>query len=428
MTSPSIRPDAPPELAPVDMDTALPDTAEAKPALVPASAARPKNRRLASVLSLDDFEIKARSYLPRMVHGFIAGSVETGAAYRAAADAYLDYSFIPRTFTDVSARSTGIRLFDREYGVPFGIAPIGGAAIAAYRGDLALAEGAAATRQPMIMSASSLIRLEEVQRAYPAAWFQAYLAGDHNRIAAMVARVERAGFDTLVITADTPVPGNRENNVRSGYNMPIRITPRVALDCALHPRWLLGTIGRTFRYHGMPYFENMDAGRGPPMFSRNFARDMNSRDRLSWSHIEWIRANWRGRLVIKGLLAVEDVRRARDIGVDGVILSSHGGRQLDHAVAPLRVLPQIRREVPDITLMIDGGIRRGTDILKALALGASAVFVGRPYIFAASLAGAAGVLHASALLQEEVSRGMALLGVTSLDNMSTDRLVRNRPE
>jgi L-lactate dehydrogenase (cytochrome) len=170
----------------------------------------------------------------------------------------------------------------------------------------------------------------------------------------------------------------------------------------------------------------MEADRGPPMFSRDFARNFSARDKLSWTHLELIRRQWKGTLVVKGLLSVDDVRRAREIGTDGVILSNHGGRQLDHAVAPLRVLPRIKAEVPGLTIMIDGSIRRGTDVLKALALGAAAVFVGRPFIYAAAIAGVPGVLHASKLLSDEIDRDMALLGVTKLAALSQDYLIAAR--
>ena len=406
------------------------------PAVMSASSAgspaRPKPQpkrvpwRMRDVLALHDCERVAKSFLPRMIHGFIAGAVETAAAQRTAAEAYEDYAFLPRVLIDVAKRDQSVTLFGKRYAVPFGIPPIGGTAIAAYRGDLQFAEAASAMQQPMIMSASSLIKLEDVQRAYPSAWFQAYLAGDNSRIEPMVARVAAAGFETLVITADTPLPGNREYNQRSGYSMPIRITPRVAWDCATHPGWLLGTLGQTFLKYGIPHFENMDAERGPPMFSRNLARNFSGRDSFSWTHMELIRRQWSGNLVIKGLLAPADVRRARDMGADGVIVSSHGGRQLDYAVAPLRMLPIIKAEVPDMMLMIDGGIRRGTDVLKALALGASAVFVGRPFIFANALAGRDGVIHAGSILKEEIDRNMGLLGITSLAELTTDYLVKTR--
>jgi L-lactate dehydrogenase (cytochrome) len=208
--------------------------------------------------------------------------------------------------------------------------------------------------------------------------------------------------------------------------MPLRVTPKVALDSVLHPRWLIGTVGRTFLHHGVPHFENMDAAQGPPMFSRDFVRNMNSRDQLAWCHVEAIRHRWKGKLVVKGLLAAADVRKARQIGVDGVIISNHGGRQLDCALAPIRALPELRAEAQEMTVMLDGGIRRGTDVLKALALGADFVFLGRPFLYAASLGGTEGVLHAIRLLSEEIHRDMALMGLRTLDELTPD-MVRPIP-
>lgn len=340
--------------------------------------------------------------------------METGQSQRRAVEAFNAYAFVPNTLVDVSGREQTRPLFGKRYAAPFGVAPLGGAAISAFRGDLVLAEAARDFNVPMIMSATSLIKLEEVAFSFPDVWFQTYLPGDPARIVPMIARIEKAGIDSLVVTVDTPVPGNRENNARSGYSMPIRVTPKVALDCALHPRWPLWTFLRTLLRSGMPHFENMDATRGPPMFSRNLIRNLGSRDQFAWPHLELIRRKWPGKLVVKGILSLPDAVRLRDLGVDGIVLSSHGGRQLDHAVAPLEVLPPIRSQVPDIAVMLDGGIQRGTDVMKALALGADFVFVGRSFMFAAAVAGSPGVYHAMKLLYDEIDRNMAMLGVTSL--------------
>ena len=377
-------------------------------------------RRFAGYLSLDDFERAAARRLPRMIFEYVNGAVETGSGKRALKESFADLALVPRGLVDVSRRQQIKSLFGHEYQAPFGVAPLGGAAMVAYRADVVLAKAAAQVGVPMILSASSLIKLEDVIEANPRAWFQAYLAGDPERIAPMIDRVAAAGFETLVITADTPVPGNRENNVRSGFSMPLRITPRVMLDSALHPRWLLGTIARTFAKHGVPHFENMDARRGPPMLSQNFVRDMNNRDKLSWRHIRKIRDQWRGKLVVKGLLTVADVRMAAEIGVDGIIVSNHGGRQLDYALPPMLALPEIVAEAAGMAVMLDGGIRRGTDVLKALALGADFVFLGRPFLYSAALGGEAGVVHAATILAEEIDRDMALLGIRGLEEVAPD--------
>ena len=192
----------------------------------------------------------------------------------------------------------------------------------------------------------------------------------------------------------------------------------------VHPRWLLGVVARTFLRHGAPHFENTEAERGPPMMSSGSVRNTLARDRLSWRHVEAIRRQWKGPLVVKGLLSPADARLAREAGVNGVILSNHGGRQLDHAVAPLDVLPEVAAEKGTMAVIVDSGIRRGTDVLKALALGADFTFVGRPFLFAAALGGVAGVEHAIGLLRDEIDRDMALMGVRSLAELSPDLLRR----
>ena len=375
--------------------------------------------RFRDLLSLGDFERHARRHLPPMIFQYVAGGVETGAAMRTASGAYEHYSFRPRMMVDTAGRDQSVALFGSTWRAPFGVPPLGGAAFVAYRGDLVLAEAARRMGVPMILSASALISLEDVIACNPDAWFQAYLAGDQARIDRLVDRVQAAGYRTLVVTADTPVLGNREHNIRSGFSMPIRVTPKVAVQSALHPRWLLGVVARTYWRHGAPHFENTEAERGPPMMSRAL-RNTTARDKLSWRHLEAIRRRWKGNLLVKGLLTVEDAVRARECGADGIILSSHGGRQLDYAPAPLDVLAELGGEKRTMKVIVDSGIRRGTDVLKALALGADFVFVGRPLMFAAAIGGVPGVLHAMTILKEEIHRDMALLGVNRLDELTPD--------
>ncbi len=380
--------------------------------------------RFRDLLALDDFERHARRRLPPMIFQYVAGGVETGAALWAGREAYAGYSIVPRMLRDVSGRDQGVTLFGQRYDVPFGIPPLGGSAFIAYRGDLVLAEAAKRRGLPMILSASALISLEEVHAQNPQAWFQAYLPGDQVRIDRMIQRVDAAGYRVLVVTADTPMLGNREHNIRTGFSMPIRITPQVMLQSALHPRWLLGVVARTILRHGAPHFENTEAERGPPMMSGGSVRNTLARDQLSWRNIEAIRRQWKGPLLVKGLLSPADARLAREAGMDGIILSNHGGRQLDHTVAPLDVLPEVAAEKGGMKVIVDSGIRRGTDVLKALALGADFTFVGRPFLFAAALDGIAGVEHAIGLLRDEIDRDMALMGVRTLAELSPDLLRR----
>jgi L-lactate dehydrogenase (cytochrome) len=402
---------------------------EARPAvrgpdLANTRAAPSVPRHLRRFLALDDFERAAKRHLPRMLYGFVSGAAETDATLRDNRAAFGELGFVPRVLADVSGRQTGTTLLGKRYAAPFGIAPMGASALSAYRGDLVFARAAAAAGIPMILSASSLIPLEEVRAEGPTAWYQAYLPGEPQRIEALVDRVAAAGYDTFVLTADVPVAANRENNVRNGYSLPLRPNARLAWEGISHPRWLLGTALRTLMNHGMPHFENMDATRGPPVLSSNLIRAIGRRDGLAWEHLELIRARWRGHLLIKGILSAEDARIARDCGADGVIVSNHGGRQLDGAVAPLRVLPEIAAVAGEMAVILDCGVRRGTDVLKALALGAHFVFIGRPFLYAAAVGGEAGMRHAITLLWEEIHRNMAMLGITDLSQISPEFLRR----
>jgi L-lactate dehydrogenase (cytochrome) len=390
----------------------------------PVRAAIREPRRAAGLrryLCLDDFDRSAQRFLPRMLHGFIAGGAETEASLRANRASFAAYRLLPRMLVDTSARSQATTLFGRRYAAPFGIAPMGMSALLAYRGDVALARAAVASDIPMVLSASSLIRMEEVRQA-GADWYQAYLPGDPARIEPLLERVAAAGFGTLVLTVDIPVPANRENNTRNGFTVPLDPTPRLAWDGITHPAWLLGTAVRTLMRHGMPHFENMDAGRGPPILSRDLVRATGPRDRLTWEHVSLIRRLWRGTLVVKGILAPGDAALAQAAGVDGIIVSNHGGRQLDSAVTPLQMLPAIAAQAGGMVVMLDGGIRRGTDVLKAMALGADFVFVGRPFLFAAVLGGEAMVRHAASVLSQEIDRDMALMGLTGLASLSPEQL------
>ena len=382
------------------------------------------SRRLAGILALDDFEAAARRRLPRPVFGYVAGAAETDWTLADNRRAFAEYGFMPRMLVDVSKRSARAALFDHPYSAPFGIAPLGISALYAYRGDLVLAAAAAQANVPMIMSGSSLIRLEDVVAASPSTWFQAYLPGDEKAIVGLIERVARAGFRTLVVTVDSQVAGNRENNIRAGFSTPLKPTLRLAWDGVTHPRWLFGTFLRTLVRHGMPHFENNFATRGAPILSPSVLRDYSDRGHLHWAHWRMVRRIFQGRLIIKGILDKADAQRARDEGADAIVVSNHGGRQLDGAVAALRVLPGIVAACPDVPVMLDGGVRRGTDVLKALALGAKFVFVGRPFAYAAAIGGSDGVVHAIALLRTEIERDMAMLGINDISELHPDWLAR----
>ena len=376
--------------------------------------------RLKDILSLEDFEEPARRYLPRPIFGYISGAVETNSSRTANRAAFAEYEFLPRVLVNTRGRHQKTTIFGRTYDLPFGFPPMGGTSLAAYMGDTVLARAAAELNTVMIQSGASLMPMERVREVGPTAWFQAYLPGQPEIITPLVERAQRTGFEVLVLTVDVQVTSNRENNVRNGYSSPLKPTPRLAWDCMVRPRWLLGTFGRTLLNYGMPHLENMGFPRLPIL--GNIERPNMARDGLAWEHVELMRRLWKGKLVLKGVLSPADVRIARESGVDGIMVSNHGGRQLDYTVAPLRMLPAVVAEAGDMTIMMDSGIRRGSDVLKALALGAQFVFVGRPFLYAAAIAGDEGVRHAIRLLREEVDRDMALLGITALAQMTRDRL------
>jgi L-lactate dehydrogenase (cytochrome) len=375
---------------------------------------------LRHMLALEDFEEAARRYLPRPIFGFISGGVENNVSRQNNRAVFDEIALVPRMLVDTSARSIKTTLFGRTYDAPFGIAPMGATAMAAYQGDVVFARAAAEANIPMIMSGSSLMKLEEVRAAGPTAWYQAYLPGEDGPITQLVERVARGGFDTLVLTADGQVPGNRENNVRNGYSLPMRPSLRLAWDGIVRPRWTVGLFLRTLFLHGMPHIEN--TAQRVPLLAHSVKRERGPREKLSWKHVELMRRMWKGPFLLKGVLERDDARIARESGLDGVIVSNHGGRNLDGAVAPLRVLPGIVEAARGMTVIMDSGIRRGTDVLKALALGANFVFVGRPMLYAAAIAGPAGIGHAIKLLKDEVDRDLALMGLNSLAEMTRERL------
>lgn len=392
------------------------------PAATPLSRPPAVLRRM---LSLHDFEDAARRRLPRPIFGYIAGAAEDNASLRDNREVFGEYAFTTRVLRDVSQRSQAVELFGERYSSPFGIAPMGINALSTYRGDLVLARAAQRAGIVSVMSGTSLIPMEDVARASPGTWFQAYLPGDQARVDALIDRVERAGFRTLVVTVDIPISANRENNIRTGFSTPLRPGLRLAWDGLVRPRWVAGTFLRTLLHHGMPHFENSFATRGAPIVSSSVLRDFSARDHLSWNHLEAIRRRWKGPLVIKGLLSVDDALQAQNLGADGVVLSNHGGRQLDGAVSAMRVLEAVVAAVgPAFPVLIDGGFRRGSDVLKAIALGARMVLVGRPFNYAAAVAGEAGVQHAIGLLRDEVDRNLAMLGAIACTDLGPGHIVR----
>ncbi len=277
------------------------------------------------------------------------------------------------------------------------------------QGDRALARAAASANVPFVLSGASTIPLEQIIQDNPAAWFQAYLPAGRERIIALVDRVAAAGYETLVVTVDVPVASNRQQLERAGYSTPLRPSLKLLMDGLLHPRWLSFVAAATLLQDGMPHLENMGAMRGPPMLNGKALRS-HTRDSVTWDDLDAIRERWKGNLVVKGVLSAEDAKLAAQIGVDGLVVSNHGGRQLDGAMASLRALPAIVAATPGLTILLDGGVRRGTDVLKAMALGAHGVLAGRPFFYALALGGESAALRVADIMLAELRTDLALLG------------------
>jgi L-lactate dehydrogenase (cytochrome) len=374
---------------------------------------------LRNVRTLEDLDALARAYLPQALWEFGSAGVEYNLSREGNRRAFDEIWLQPRVLNDVSVRSIKRTLFNQTYELPFGISPMGASAMFGFEADLNFARAAKTANIPFVMSGSALIPMEKIAEANQDVWFQAYVDADRGSINALADRVWNAGFKNLVITVDVPVPGNRRATLRKGFEYPIRPGLKITADALGHPRWLLRTFLRTLMSTGLPHIENYGPKRGIPIISILAPDRKHVRDGLNWEDMKWLRDRWQGRLLIKGVLSGADAKIANAAGLDGIIVSNHGGRQLDTAVPPLKVLPEIVAEKGAMSILFDSGIRRGTDVVKALALGADFVFAGRPFLYAASLGEEPGVAHAINLLAGEVDRNVALLGCTSLEELGS---------
>jgi (S)-mandelate dehydrogenase len=371
-------------------------------------------------LCLDDFRELASSRLPRVAFDFIDGFSGEGRAGARNREALKGASLMPRVLRNCEARSTSISLLGKQYRVPFGIAPIGLANLAWPGTDLSFARHAAHAAIPAILSTASTTTIEAAAAVADGnLWFQLYVGRDHPIVVDLIERAEAAGIQTLVVTLDVPAPGKRLRDLRNGFTLPLRPSLGLLLDLACHPRWAAATLR-----HGAPRFANLERYHRSTT-AASLAQFMASQSsaRLDVSVLDAIRRRWQGPLLVKGVLHPLDARLALSIGCNGVIVSNHGGRQLDTAVTPLDVLPAIRAEVgPAVPLLMDGGIRSGEDILIAIAAGADFAFLGRPFVFSVAARGIEhGPAEVTALLSDELDRGLAQLGFASIDALREGR-------
>ena len=373
---------------------------------------------LKAMLSVADLERAARRRLPPSIYGYVIGGAEDESSLRANRAGFERWGFVPRPLVDVSKRSQETELFGRRYASPIGISPMGVTSLCRFDGDRAMARAAKQVNVPFILSGASTTPLEKVAAELPDMWFQAYVPSKREVIAPLIQRVAAAGVQTLVVTVDVPIASVREIEVRNGFSVPLRLSGRLVMGGLSRPRWMVETFAKTLLSQGIPHFENFTATRGGPIITATSGDHRAGRAALCWDDMRWVRDQWKGKLVIKGILHPDDARNARAIGADGVIVSNHGGRQLDGAIAPIEALPAVVEAVPELTVMVDSGFRRGTDVLKALALGAKFVFVGRPAMYGLAVAGEQGAVHALKLLQKEIDLNLALLGCPSTNGLS----------
>jgi L-lactate dehydrogenase (cytochrome) len=375
--------------------------------------------KLTNVKSLEDLDPLAKSYLPQALWEFGSVGVEYNLSRDANRNAFDNMWLKPRILNDVSGRSIRHSLFNKNYNAPFGIAPMGASAMFGFEADLNFARAAKKGNIPFVISGSALVPMEKITAVNPDVWFQAYVDADRDSISMLVDRIWNAGIRNLVITVDVPVSGNRAATLRKGFEYPIRPGFSISLDALTHPSWLIKTFFRTLLSSGLPHIENYGPARGIPIISLSAPQRKHVRDGFNWEDMKWLRERWQGRLMIKGVLSAGDAKTANSIGLDGIFVSNHGGRQLDTAVAPLKVLGEIAAEKGNMAILFDGGIRRGTDVIKALAVGADFVFVGRPFLYASALYEEAGVTYIIHLLSEEIDRNIALLGCSNLKELAS---------
>ncbi|MEM7636282.1 MAG: alpha-hydroxy acid oxidase [Pseudomonadota bacterium] len=349
----------------------------------------------------------ARARLPWMVFDYIDGAAGEGHGEAVNRDALRDLRLQPRILVNVTDRDLGVKVFDHDGLRPFGISPMGMCNLSAPGADLMLARMAARHKVPVGVSTVASTALETmIEKADGHAWFQLYISGDGSGTKGLLDRAQACGYRTLVVTLDVPEVGRRPRELRRGFKMPFKIGPRQFIDFALHPRWSLSTL-----MNGRPEMANFT---GP---GSKFDRT-ESRAAADWAKLESLREQWQGRLVVKGVLSVEDAVRLKQAGVDAVQVSSHGGRQLDSAPPPILMLQHIRAAVGnDYPLFYDSGIRSGEDVVKAYAMGADFVFLGRPVLFAMAAGGERGLSQLWDVLTDETSLTLAQLGRTSMQDL-----------
>jgi L-lactate dehydrogenase (cytochrome) len=386
------------------------------------------NRRLRTVASIDDLRRLARRRLPGGVFDYIDGGADDEITLGANTEAFRRARFRPRVLRGTETVDTSTTLLGRPTALPLVLAPTGFTRIAHPAGELAVVRAAGRAGVPFTLSTMGTRSIEEcaaVAGSDARLWFQVYVWRDREHIASLVRRAAEHGFEALVLTVDTAVLGRRERDVRRGFTLPPSIGPGTLFDGLRHPGWTLRLLrGEPIRFSSAV---GSDAADGSSAVSLAEFSAAQFDPGLSWRDVEWLQSIWDGPIVLKGVQTAADARLAVDAGVAAIALSNHGGRQLDTAPTPLELLPEVVAEVGGrIEIIVDGGVRRGSDIVKACALGADAVMAGRPHLYALGAAGEPGVDHMLGLLRDGTERTLALVGAAAVADL-TPEMVELRP-
>ena len=379
--------------------------------------------------SIEDLRKMAKKRLPRGIFEYVDGYAEDGIAIQHNREVYRSLKIKNRVLKDVSQRSTAIEIFGKQITMPYAISPTASAGLMSDLGEVALAKAAARMGVPCTVATNSLSPMEEIyEKGGGNLWFQLYMWVDVNLRMKFVERIKSVGFETLLVTVDGSVGANREHDRRNGFSMPLRYTPNLMAQVLANPGWCMRVLAPQYLKRGAFRKANYPPEMSSKLTDKISDHELTKPATQCWDDIKRIRDVWPGYLLVKGLQSLEDAVIAADYGLDGVVVSNHGGRYLDSAPAPLQLVPEFRRAVGDrLKIIIDSGARRGSDLVKAMAVGADMVMSGRPTLFGSAAGGEAGAYRALEIFQTEMDRIMAQLGLCSVDEI-TPHIFWNPPD
>ena len=384
-------------------------------------------RNLDRAANIDDLRRLAKRRLPGGVFDYIDGGADDEVTLRNNTDRFADWEFKPRVLRDVENIDTSTTLLGKTIPMPLVMAPTGFSRIGTSGGELDTSRVAARRGIPYSLSSLATRSIEEVAEVCDGPkWFQVYVWRDRGLVKEVVQRAEAAGYEAIAITVDLQTLGRRERDVRRGFTLPPKLGLDTIIDGIRHPGWTWDFIrSEPILFANITGSDQSD-GTDPTALADYIADQLDPT--LSWDDVAWFREIWDGPIVIKGIQRVDDAKVAADLGLEAIALSNHGGRQLDHSPSPIELVPQVRDAVGDaIQIICDGGIRRGTHIAKAIALGADACMAGRAYLYGLGAGGEAGVDKALGFLEDELVRAMKLLGVNTISELSPDLLRELEP-